>query len=134
MKSLYVSNKRNVVLFLIVGLLTAFLYYFIFTLMWRIFLFSYSIAIAVAYPAAVTFHFLMNRNLTFKSRFEGLKKQVWKYLLVTGFNYILTMAIVEWAVKVLGVTPYLGMLFGIGITVIAGYLMLKLWVFRVRLL
>lgn len=47
-------------------------------------------------------------------------------------NYLITILIVEFSVKLLLLSPYFGVVIAVGVTVVSGYLMLKFWVFQIN--
>ncbi|MGI0026094.1 MAG: GtrA family protein [Nitrososphaera sp.] len=125
-----VSNKHTSPSFLIVGCLTALLYFVLFTLLWRMLHLRYEVAVTVSYTLAVSFHFIANRRITFKSHDQWMLHQLPRYAAMVILNYLITILIVELLVKFLMLSPYLGVLCAVGVTVISGYLISKHWVFR----
>lgn len=117
-------------LFLAVGAITAGIYFFIFTVFWKMLHVDYRVSVSIAYVLSVTFQFLTNRGVTFKNHSHNVLNQLIRYVVMLVINYGITMAVVEYTVKVLLLSPYFGVIFSVGITVITGFLLSKLWVFK----
>ncbi|MCL4490365.1 MAG: GtrA family protein [Nitrospirae bacterium] len=128
-KRFFAFNKRSVAAFVVVGILTAAVYFSLYTLLWKLLCLDYRIAVTVAYLGGVLFHFSMNRRITFRSRNAKALHQVGRYTVMIGFNYLLTMIIVEISVKILSLQPYWGVIFATCFTAVTGYLISKFWVF-----
>ncbi len=89
------------------------------------------VAVSASYVLAVSCHFLLNRSLTFKARDGDFLPHIKKYLVVAAINYLNTIAVFDAVVRVLALSPYLGLFASIGATVITGFFLMKFWVFRV---
>jgi putative flippase GtrA len=126
------SDKRAITLFLGIGALTALVYFTLFTVIWQLLHIDYRIAVTISYLTAISFHFLMNRKITFQAACGNFIPHVMKYAVMTSINYVITILIVEFSVKLLLLSPYLGVLIALGVTVVTGYLMLKFWVFQIN--
>lgn len=124
------QNIHTISLFLLVGTLTAFVYFALFALFWNGLHIHYNAAVSISYISAVVFHFTANRYVTFKSQHQPLAKQLYRYSLMTLFNYLMTIAIVYFIVERCLLSPYLGILISIGVTVNAGFIMSRYWVFQ----
>jgi len=122
-------DLRAALTFLTVGGISAAINFGSFAVLWNYFHINYKIAVSVAYVLAVIFHFTANRRYTFKSHGHSLWKHLKKYLVMITINYLLTMLVVHIAVETLSLSPYLGLVMSIGVTVGVGYLLSKFWVF-----
>lgn len=124
------TNKRSIFFFLTIGVLTAVIYFGLFTLFWKFTGFSYQYAVSVAYVLSVIVHFTANRNITFKSQDTNIFTQLKKYLVMVLINYAITLIIVRFTVESLNLSPYIGIFLAIGTTVSSGYLMSRYWIFH----
>lgn len=124
------KQHQSLLVFLTVGGLTAVVYFSLFTLTWKWRHWDYKVAVTVSYFIAVTFQFLTNRHITFKSQDENIFSQAIKFSGLLFINYALTLFIVTWTVNTLSVSPYLGMLISLTVTVFTGFLLSRLWVFK----
>lgn len=116
--------------YLIVGLSTFVLYYL---LLWSLFdlaQLNYPVAVTFSYFLASAFHFLVNRNITFKSGDRKYKRQIYYYLLVAFINYLIQLGVINLMYGFLGLNLYLSAFIGIFITVVVGFTLLNNWVFR----
>lgn len=129
-KEFFASNKQSGPSFLVIGCLTALLYFALFTLLWQMLHLRYEVAVTVSYTLAVSFHFIANRRITFGSHDQRMLHQLPRYAALVILNYLITILIVELLVNVLILSPYLGVLGAVAVTVISGYLISKHWVFR----
>lgn len=124
------TNKKSFLFFLLVGALTAVLYFGSFTFFWKLLGISYQYALAIAYTLSVTFHFGANRNITFKNNEANFSHQVIKYILMTIGNFFITFIVVNFVVEILNFSPYIGITCAICTTVWTGYFISRFWVFR----
>ena len=129
-KNFIVINKQSILSFLIVGALSAVENFVSFGVFWQLFKISYAYSVSIAYVLSVIFHFIANRNMTFKHRGTNMAPQISKYLVMIMINYLITLAIVNATVQIIGLSPYIGIVLSIGTTVGIGYLTSRLWIFR----
>jgi putative flippase GtrA len=123
------ANGRSMLLFPIIGALTAVVYFSLFNLMWYLLNIDYRIAVSIAYVTAATFQFFANRNLTFRSCGHRVLFQMIKYVVMVLINYVITMIVVHFVVEVLKLPPPVGVVAAIATTVVSGYLLSRYWVF-----
>ena len=116
--------------FLLIGGITAAIYFALLTVFLEILRFDYRAGVSIAYIVAVSFHFFGNRQLTFRANHENLLQQVVRYLPMVALNYLLTVVIVTVSVEILGLSPYVGAAVGIVATTGLGFFISKAWVFR----
>jgi putative flippase GtrA len=125
------THKVAMLLFASVGALSALTNFMCFTLFWKLVGLNYQLAVSIAYVISVLVHYIGNRNLTFKSTGENnLLSQLAKYLMLVIFNYCITLIVMHITVKKLLLSPFLGIIFAIGVTVMNGYLLSYFWIFR----
>lgn len=135
MKRLYhfVLTDKNIILaFLIVGSITAIINFISFSICYSIFNLYYQLAVSIAFAIGVIFHFNANRCFTFKSRAIHFKYQIPKYVVLLIISYCMTLFVTYTVVEVMGLSPYIGYLSAIGVTVIFNYLLSRFWVFKKR--
>ncbi len=132
MSYLHLAIKKNQQLlsFLVVGALTTVIYFSCFALIWQGLHLDYKAAVTMAYFFSVTFHFNANRHFTFKSQHGHTMPQILKFITLLIINYITTFVIVTSTVRILLLSPYLGMCLSTGTTVIFNFLLSKKWVFK----
>ena len=127
------ENRRTFLVFAGVGAATAALYFSSLALQIEVLSIDYRVAVTISYLLGNVFQFSVNKLLTFKNKdLPGTLPQLFRYAAVAAFNYVLTMLIVLFVVEVLRQPPYLGVIFSIGVTMIAGYLLSKHWIFANR--
>lgn len=124
------SASREVVYFLLVGFFTAVIYFLLFSLLWELLHINYKVAVSVGYTSGVLFQFIMNRQLTFKRSDKNIWGQGLKFIVLLVINYILTIYIVSWSVESIHLSPYLGIVISVGVTVFVGFLFSKFWVYK----
>jgi putative flippase GtrA len=91
---------------------------------------DYRVGISVSYIISIIFHFSANRYITFQSYDSSMMPQIFRYITMASFNYILTLVIVFISVEMLHLSPYVGAGIAVIFTVIIGFLLAKLWVFQ----
>lgn len=89
------------------------------------------VGVSIAYSVAITFHFFSNRHFSFVATDSAVAPQATKYLAMAFINYLITLAVVEVIVSVMGLSAYFGVATSIVVTVFSGYLFSKYWVFRI---
>lgn len=120
------------VIFPLVGALTAILYFSLFSLLWYGFKIHYGIAVSIAYLTSATFQFFANQRYTFQNREKRWHKifyQMVRYVIMVLINYVITLAVVYFVVEVLRFSPPVGVVVTVGITVFSSYLLSRYWVF-----
>lgn len=123
---------RNFVAFLIVGGTTALLYFLLLIMLLEVLRLEYLIGVSLAYIAAIMFHFVLNRHLTFKATDSALLSQGSRYAVMATANYLLTLAIVFCVVEQLRFNAYIGAVTAIAVSASFTYAVSKVWVFRRR--
>ncbi len=124
--------NREFLTYLIVGGLTALIFFGFIALCIEAFQLGYRFAVSVAYLLAVSFHFMVNRKYTFRIEDNQLITQGLRYMGVLIINYLITIGVVSFFVDGLGVSTYLSAAISITVTVGVGYIASKYWVFRNR--
>ena len=121
--------QRSLYFFLLTGFLTAVVYFSLFATMWNLLHIDYKLSLTVAYWGGLCFHFTMNRHITFRS-YHSMSKQAIKYLIMSLINYLIALLITVVVVNNLLLSPYVGVVLSVCVTVMSGYLMSRFWVFR----
>jgi putative flippase GtrA len=122
-------DKRSAFFFLVVGAVTTFSYFGLFALFYNLLHMHYRLAISIAYLLAILIHFMGNRILAFQSHGNYLTRHVLRFAAMVLMNYVITMIVMHAVVTEFNLSPYLGILFSIALTVGVGYLVAKFWVF-----
>ena len=123
------SHRRSVGAYLVVGGITAAIYYALIGVLWGLLGAHYLLAVSVAYVSAVAFHFLANRRVTFEAFHENAGRQLPRYVAFAVFNYLVTLLVVELAVRFAGLHVYVGTTLAILATLVTGYVGMRHWVF-----
>lgn len=128
---LLIKNNFNYIrLFLTVGAISAIVYFGLFAIAWSIFHIPYKIAVSISYISSAIFHFNANRYFTFKSHHIHFTKQIFRYLTMIFINYSVTLGIVYIIVDKLFLSPYIGIVCSIAVTMNMGFLMSRYWIFN----
>jgi putative flippase GtrA len=131
-KSAY-THAKSFVIFSIVGLGAAGVYFGTLAVFLEYLRLDYRIAVSASYFLGVIFHFLVNKLVTFKDRTpRAFVGQALRYLVLVLVNYILTIAVVTLVVERIGYPPYVGVVFSMCLTVVTGYLVARYWIFGQR--
>lgn len=123
-------DKRTLVAFLTVGLLSAVIYYGLFSFFYGLLKVHYKWSLTLAYLLSSIFNFLSNREMTFKSKTHAAHVQLIKYFSLSFMNYLLNLGLVHFAVAELMLSPYIAVILAIGCCVPFTYTMSRYWVFR----
>jgi len=118
--------------FAVVGLATAAVYFALFAILEGLLAWDYRLAVSLAYVAGVAFHFIANRNVTFKGMHGHIGWQLIKYGAVAAINYVVTILVTAAVVEVLHLSAYVGVIAAVAATTISGYILFRDWVFRSR--
>ena len=114
-----------------VGVAT-FLIYFILQFTLEKFGINSYVSLTCAYIAAIIFHFNTNRKYTFAASYKEDRfktKIIFRYIMVNVLNYLITILVVNFIVS-LGLSIRLGMIISTILTMISGFGIYKLWVFK----
>lgn len=130
LKIFILKNKNSFFSFILVGLLTAGIYFSLFALLWQLLNLDYKIAVSIAYITAILFYFFFNRKFTFKNHTHSIREQFSKFIIMAFINYLATLAVIHIVMELLKLPPYFGMVIALGITTILSYLIAKFWVFQ----
>ena len=86
-------------------------------------------ALTFAYVCAVTFHFFMNRRITFSAHADDVVPQIARYLAMAFLNYLITVAVVWLLQSHWSLNLYFATACAVVATMISGFLLMKRWVF-----
>lgn len=125
----FLTNKKSIISFLVIGTISALVNLGSFGLLWEFAGINYKLAVSVAYILSVIVHFSANRCIAFERRDKHFIHQMPRYLSMIFINYCITLMVTRFVVEVLSLTPYLGIVLSIGITINISYFMLRYWVF-----
>ena len=115
--------------FLIIGAVTFAIYYLFLWIFYEEAELNYILAVGCSYSIAVSFHFASNKMLTFKNK-TNIKNQIWKYILLSIFNYLMQILIIKYLFEICSLNFYLSALCASIATMFSGYTIMKLWVFK----
>jgi putative flippase GtrA len=128
-ESAQISTWRRIGIYLVVGGITAAIYYALTGILWGLLGAHYLVAVSVAFVSAMAFHFLANRRVTFDAFRDNAGGQLPRFVALVVFNYFLTLLVVDLAVRVAGLHVYAGTTLAILATLVPGYVGMKRWVF-----
>ncbi len=117
--------------FLVVGGTTALVQFLALAAGLEIFRLEYWNAAASAFVLSVVFHFLANRYFTFRRSGHPRPREVVRYLVLMGLNFLVTMCVTIISVSGLGYDPYTATVFSITATVLITFFSSRFWVFRI---
>lgn len=115
--------------FLIIGLLTFGIYYFFLWVTFGNLKLQYILSVSISYLLAILFHFVTNKIFTFKNN-SKFGRQLFKYLFLAIINYFLQVVIIIGLCEFVNLNFYFSAFFASLITMVNGFLTMKLWVFR----
>ena len=121
--------KRSVILYLVVGTLSALINFIVFSFFYGLFHLHYKLSLTIGYFLSAAFNFLANRHMTFRSHSHAAHIQLVKYVVVLVLNYLANLSIAHFCVSVLHFSPYFAVIIAIGAMVAFTYLLSKYWVY-----
>ncbi|AYG62411.1 GtrA family protein [Rhizobium jaguaris] len=122
--------RFQVVKYLLVGALTAALYFSILFFTVSILQIHHALSVSISYFCGTIFHFSANKIFTFGSKSQKILTEYLRYICLVILNYIITLIVVYLVVDVSGQSTYIGVGVAIAVTVGLGYGVTKLWVFQ----
>jgi putative flippase GtrA len=125
------TDASTLVRFLAVGLVTAVIYFGVFSLVGLVA--GDFVAVSAAYVVAVTFHYLTNRSFTFGFRDVGdsaRRAELLRYLGTLAVSYAVNVAVYWLAAPVLGAPELLALLAALGSNTVVAFILMHNWVFR----
>jgi putative flippase GtrA len=123
------AHRAQLAKFTVVGFLVFGIYVGCFHVFYRIVGLDYKVAVSLWYVVAVACHFLLHRFFTFGAAEQDLVHHTWKYLLMLGLNYGVSLGVVWIAVEVVRISPYFGLVASTGVTAGISFFMMKHFVF-----
>lgn len=117
--------------YLLVGGLTASIYFGLTFVGLEILGTNYLLSVSIAYCLSVSFHFLANRQYTFSALGGEVFPQTLRYIMLLLLNYSLTFGVVYVCVDRLMLSPYYGVAVSIPLTLVIGFFVAKFWVFEI---
>jgi putative flippase GtrA len=126
----YVATHRiQLARFVFVGFLTFGINISCFHFFYGLLAFDYKVAVSIAYAVTVISHFLLHRFFTFAAADQALIHHTWRYLLMLGLNYVLSIAVVCATVEIAKIAPYFGVVASTAVTAVTSFFVMKYFVF-----
>lgn len=114
--------------FVLVGGATALLYFSVFWLTFTVGGWASLPAISLSYSISTLFHFFANQAFTFGVRFSP--RSILRYAVLWLINYLVTVVIVYACETLLGLSPYFGVCFAVGVTTLISFNVARHWVYN----
>ncbi len=124
----YNSNKRYFLKFIFIGLGTTAIYFGLFSVCWFVFHLNHFLGVSIAYIAAASYQFLMNRKLTFKIENEQSWSEIARYLTLLLLNFMLSLYIMQISLQLFH-SALIGLFLTTCVTTTTGYLVFRYWIF-----
>lgn len=126
--NIQLTNVRIFIGFCIVGIINTTLNYLVFLSLFLLLSLDYRISGICGFCIGALISFTLNQRFTFKNQ-DFLISQVGKFIATQFFCLILHTGTLTFSVVLFEVEPTAGQLFGLILTMIANFLLQKLWVF-----
>lgn len=124
------ATSTKLLRFALAGGVTFVLYYSLLWLTFGVARWPYAGAICISYLAAVIFHFVSNRHLTFRAEDGHVGAQLVRYALLAVLNYGIQVLIAFLGYELLGLPFYFCAFIGVAATMVSGFVLMNRWVFR----
>ena len=121
--------KEQFLKFIIFGVLSTFVNYSVFFVLYKFFSLHYSLAYIIGFIAGIFLAYTFNKKWTFRIK-ENTKKYILKYFFVYIVSMILGLFCLKFLVNYLGVIAEISNVIIIGMTTCTNFLGVKFWVFR----
>ena len=125
------SNRQKVYKFVLVGLISTFINYSFFTILFKLFEFYYIFASASGYLIGLLFGFQLNKNWTFITQVNKNQSYVTSYFLVYLISLLSSQILLFFLVEVLILSPLIGNIMAIGLSTSMNFLGTNFLVFKV---
>jgi putative flippase GtrA len=87
-----------------------------------------ALAVSGMYAIATGLHFFGHRRVTFRAHQDAVQPQGMRYVLMLGINFLIYQAVVGSA-PLLGVSPYIAVVFAGALTIASNFFVMKYFVF-----
>jgi putative flippase GtrA len=124
------THRVQLARFVFVGFLTFGINISCFHFFYGLLAYDYKVAVSLAYLMTLVSHFFLHRFFTFAAGEQALIHHTWRYLLMLGLNYILSISVVWITVEIAGISPYFGVVASTGVTAFSSFFVMKHFVFR----
>jgi putative flippase GtrA len=88
-----------------------------------------TVSVAIAYWTSIAYNFAMNRQWTFGQYGRPKLKQIFSYLMLIGFNFFFTLAVIS-LIHSVGISEFIGKAIALTFTIPWTYLAYKKFVFK----
>jgi len=120
--------KYDILRYGIVGVLTVILDFLILYIFYTYFNIDVNISITLSYFLASISNYFMHKYFTFRSQ-NKIKKEIWKFIIVVIFSYILTIFLVNFLIQ-FNITLYYSKLLSLIFSYILVYIISKLFIYK----
>lgn len=120
--------NREIIKFLIVGVISTILNYLSFSILFKILTINYLISSAIGYMSGLVLGYSLNKNWTFEYKNENMKTKL-QYLIVYLTNLVISLLILKILETKFGINPMIGNVLVICYTTVANYIGIKIFVF-----
>ena len=121
-------NIKQFIKFSLVGLINTAIFYATYFVLLQ-FGFFYAVAITIGTFVGIINSYIWNKFFTFSAKKKSVREMC-KFLIVYGVQYISNLIIVFLCVRFVGISPELAGLVAIGVGVFISYFGHKFWTFR----
>jgi putative flippase GtrA len=129
MNRTFIQRVYPLAMFCTLGTINMGLYFLFFTIFWNFLHINYLVAVSLTFMITAAFQFFANRKVTFKAS-GNVYHQMWKYFILLGINYLITLFIMHSVVSTFELSPYIGLFVSTAFSATISFLLFKFWVFR----
>jgi len=123
---------RQIVKFLIVGLINTGIHYVVFLLLYRLIDVNYLIASVVGYSCGLLNSFILNKRWTFKTINVRKDIEFVKFIIVNVVALAVNIAALRFLVEAMGIKPEISQIAAIGFSLVINFLGNKFWTFQTK--
>jgi putative flippase GtrA len=126
------THRVQLAKFIFVGLVTFGINFSSFHLFYAVIALDYKAAVSIAFVITVVSHFLLHRAFTFEATDQALVHHTWKYFVMLGLNYSISLTVVWFTVEIAKISPYFGVVASTLATACVSFFLMKYFVFEER--
>ena len=115
-----------------IGLATFVMNVVCFQMFYSQFHWDYRIAVSLAFVITVILHFSLHRTVTFKATGQQMAHHAGKYILMLGFNYVITMIVAWFVVEVFRMSPSFIVVVATAVTMVINFFLMQYFVFKTK--
>jgi putative flippase GtrA len=122
------NGSKTFIIFCLVGVVSAVVDLSVLYILNNIFVETVIISVTLAFLVGLAANYILHTNITFCSKASTTNAT--KFLCVVAFNYLLTLAVINFGVDSAGLGVIVSKIISLPIVAISGFILSKYWVYK----